>query len=105
MGSEYYDALEELAEFTAFYMRISKLSPKEMVKRIEERDPSFIEHVEKMEKPPKSSLDFWSGFGIWTITRLRSKYSHIWNEVADSYLQSNPVIWAQIDEILNNSRF
>ena len=105
MESEFYDALAELAEFSAFYMGISKLSPEEMVKRVEERDPSFIEHVETMEKPPKSSLAFWSGFGIWTITRLRSKYSHIWDEVADAYLQSNPVIWAQINEILNNSSF
>lgn len=105
MEDELNDALAELIEFSAFYMEISKLSPEEMVRRVEERDPSFIEHVEIMEEPPKSSMDFWSGFGIWTITRLRSKYSHIWDEVTDAYFHSDPVVWAQINEILKNSNF
>lgn len=31
MESEFYNALTELAEFSEFYMGISKLSPEEMV--------------------------------------------------------------------------
>jgi hypothetical protein len=102
---ELNNALAELIEFSTFFMEMSKLSPEEMARRVEERDPSFIEHLETMEEPPKSSGDFWSGFCIWTITRLRWKYSHIWHNVTDAYFHSDLVAWEQTNEILKNSNF
>lgn len=117
MDDELKEAIAELAEFYDFYMSISELPAEEMVERVEERDPSFIEHIETMEEPPKTTLDFWSGFGIWTISGLRSKYHHIWDRVIDTYFRSGTnrqlyekyklkdAVWSQINKILKNSGF
>jgi hypothetical protein len=86
---ELANAIAELNEFYEFYMEIAELPPREMVEKVEERDPSFMEHIEAMAEPPKSPLDFWTGFGIWTITGLREKYRHIWHEAIHAYFQSD----------------
>lgn len=117
MEDELEEAVAELNAFCDFYMEISELSPEEMVEKVEEMDPEFIEHIQAMDEPPKSVGEFWSGYGIWAISGLRGKYSHIWSEVSDTYFRSDvrrqlrekskfmSAIWSQIDEILKNSNF
>ena len=111
------EAMEELNDFNDFYMEISELSPKEMIEKVEERYPEFIEHIDAMENPPSSALEFWSGFGIWSISRLHDKYYHIWKQVIEAYFKSDVrqesrKKWAlrgkvnsQIEKILKNSSF
>jgi hypothetical protein len=82
-------AVAELNEAYEFLNEIAELSPEEMVERVEERDPSFIEHIESMEELPRTVLDFWEGISIWTITKLHNKYSHIWHEVTQAWFQSD----------------
>lgn len=82
-------AVAELNEAYEFLEEIAELSPEEMVEKVEERAPSFIEHIEAMEGPPKSASEFWEGFSIWTITGLRNKYCLIWDEVIQAWLQSD----------------
>jgi len=84
MKYEIVKAITELHEAYQFLEAIAELTPKEMFEKIEERDKSFIEHIEIMEEPPKSASDFWKGFSIWTISRLRNKYHRIWHQVLDS---------------------
>lgn len=106
-------AVAELNEAYEFLEEITELSPEEMVERVEERDLSFIEHIEGMEEPPKSALDFWEGICIWTITRLRNKHSHIWHEVIKAWLQSDlhkkfharAKLKTEIEQILKNTSF
>lgn len=101
-------AVAELSEVQDFLMEISELSPKEMFEAVRKRDAAFIEHCEAMEDPPKSAEDFLSGFCIWTITRLRSKYRHIWGKVVDAYFKSpaherkmqKAIMWTDIEKIL-----
>jgi len=106
-------AVAELNEAYEFLEEISELSPEEMVERVEERDPSFIEHIEGMEEPPKSTLDFWEGISIWTISGLRNKYHHIWHEVVQAYFESDLAkktfakakLRGEIEQILKNTGF
>ena len=104
-------AVAELSEAQDFLMEISKLSPKEMFEAVRKRDPAFIEHCEAMEEPPESPLDFWEGFGIWSIRCLGHKYRHIWEKVVDAYFVSpahdrkmrDAEVWSDIEEILKES--
>lgn len=117
MDEDVKKAVKELAELRIFLMDVSELPADEMVKRVEERDPSFIEHVEAMEEPPKSARDFWAGFGIWSTTGLRSKYQSIWDKVMDAYFHSEAhkklrekyklkdIVESQLDKILKDSDF
>jgi len=84
---------------------------------VEERDKSFIEHIESMEEPPKSASDYWEGFSIWTISRLGSKYHQIWHEVLDLWFKSDirkklqnsarlkGAVRANIEQILSDAHF
>jgi len=117
MKDELDKALKELAELYDFYIDIAELPAEEMVEKIEERDPEFIEHIEAMENPPQSGDDFWFGYGIWSMSRLHSKYRPIWGELIDAYFHSDvrrqqrekwslsSAMWTKIDEILKNSDF
>lgn len=106
-------AVAELNEAYEFLEEIAELAPEEMAERVGERDASFIEHIEGMEKPPKSVSEFWDGFGIWTITGLRNKYCHIWHEVIQAWFQSDlckevrakAKLKAEIEQILKDSGF
>ena len=117
MEDRLQEALTELIEAYDFIMDISELSSEEMVERVEEQAPSFIEHIESMEEPPRTLSDFWAGFGIWTVTRLRDKYSDIWHELIHTYFRSEAwgkrikeaqfqtLIRSQIEQILEASDF
>lgn len=106
-------AVAELNEAYEFLEEIAELSPEEMVERVEERDLSFIEHIEGMEEPPKSALDFWEGISIWTITELRNKYRPIWHGVIQAWFQSDlckefrakAKLKAEIEQILKDTGF
>jgi len=106
-------AVAELSEAQDFLMEISELGPQEMLEAVTRRDPAFIEHCEAMERPPQSDLEFWEGFGIWTITGLKSKYRHIWHKVARAYFRSpmhttrlqKASMWTAIEQILKDRRF
>jgi hypothetical protein len=115
LGKEINLAIFELNNLHDFLMEISELTNEEMVKEVEEKYPEFIEHIEAMENPSSRAIDFWSGFGIWSTTRLSSKYKHIWKEVIKFYYKSNvhqesQKKWAlrgkvdsQIEDILKDS--
>lgn len=113
MEYELAKAIAELNEAHEFLEEVAELSSKEMVERVEERDPAFIAHCETMEEPPENALDFWSGFGIWTITGLRNKYHHIWHEVVEAYFQSDlhrkfyakAKLKSEIEQILKDTGF
>ena len=106
-------AIEELSEAYEFLEEIAELSLEEMVEMVEGRAPSFIEHIEGMEQPPKNALDFWEGISIWTITGLRNKYHHIWGKVVQAWFQSGlhkkvlakAKIKAELEQILKNTGF
>ena len=57
-------AIAELNEAYEFFEEIVELSPEAMVERVEERAPSFIEHIKAMEEPPKNASEFWEVFTI-----------------------------------------
>lgn len=115
--SLFNNALAELEAFYDFCMDVSELPTDEMVKRVEERYPEFIEHIETIEKSPKDALEFWTGFVIWTHSKLKSKYPRIWHEVVAAYFSKGinrqlydkwkfkNAIWSCIDEVLENSNF
>lgn len=113
MKYELAKAIAEVNEAYEFLEEVAELPSEEMVERVEERDPSFIEHIEAMEEPPKSALDFWEGISIWTITGLRNKYRHIWHEVIEAWLQSDlhkkfharAKLKTEIEQILKNTSF
>jgi len=42
-----------------------------------------------MENPPDNASEFLDGFSIWSISRLSSKYSHIWKQVIGAYFKSD----------------
>jgi hypothetical protein len=106
-------AVAELAETQEFLMEISELAAQEMFEAIRKRDPAFIEHCEAMEQPPRNGFELWEGFGIWSITGLRSKYRHIWHKVARAYYKSPMAtkqlqkarMWTAIEQILRDTRF
>ena len=103
----------ELNDIYEFLEGLLELSPQEQVEKVAERDPAFIAHCELMEEPPKSDLDFRSGFAIWAITGLRNKYRPIWSKVVESYFQSEPhrkslmkaKFEDQLNQILRDSGF
>jgi len=117
MEDELDNAVGELIEAHDFIMEIARLPTEEMVEKVEERDPSFIEHIEAMEQPPKTAEEFWEGFSIWTVSGLANKYHHIWHEVCTAFFGSEAhkrrvqnsrfetVIWSDIDQILKASGF
>jgi len=88
MEDELEKAVAELIEAYDFFMDISEFTTEEMVEAVEERAPSFIEHIEMMEEPPKTASEFLEGFFIWTLSRLREKYRHIWDKAVDTYFHS-----------------
>lgn len=106
-------AIADLNEAYEFLEEIAELPPKEMVEKVEERDTSFIDHIEGMEQPPKNASGFWEGISIWTISGLRNKYRHIWHEVVQAYFQSdlhkkvlaNAKLKAEIEQILKDTGF
>lgn len=117
MNYELAAAVTELIEAQDFIMEIAELPTKEMVNRVEKRDPSFIEHIEGMEQPPKTAEEFWEGFSIWIISGLANRYRHIWHEVIAAYFGSEAhkrrvenarfktAIWSDIERILKTSGF
>jgi len=117
MENDLDSALAELIEAFDFARDISKLSADEMVEKVEEREPSFIEHIETMEGLPKTASAFLEGFEIWTVSRLSHKYRHIWREVIDAYFRSEAhklrvenaklktAVWSDIEQILRDSGF
>lgn len=113
MKYELAKAVAELKEAYEFLEEIAGLPAEEMVERVEESDPSFIEHIEAMEEPPKGTSEFWEGFSIWAITGLRSKYRHIWDEVIQAWFQSDlckefrakAKLNAEIEQILKDTGF
>jgi len=113
MKYELAKAIAELNEAYEFLEEIAEFSPEEMVEKVKGRAPSFIEHIEAMEDPPKSASEFWEGFSIWTITGLRNKYCLIWDEVIQAWLQSDirkkayakAKLKAEIEQILKNTSF
>ena len=117
MSNELDAAVAALSEANDFIMYISELTTEEMVMEVERRDPSFIEHIETMEEPPKTAMEFWSGFGIWTITGLKDKYRHIWDQVTYRYFHSKntkkvinkakikAAMWSVVEKILKDSNF
>ena len=64
MEDELEKAVAELIEAYDFFMDISEFTTEEMVEAMEERAPSFIEHIEMMEEPPKTASEFLDGFFI-----------------------------------------
>ena len=117
MKYEIAKAIAELHEAYEFLEEIAELTPEEMFEKVEERDKSFIEHIEMMEEPPKSASDFWEGFSIWTISRLSNKYHRIWHQVLDSWFKSDirkklqnsarlkTAVWSNIEQILRDAHF
>jgi hypothetical protein len=117
MKYEIDKAIEELNEAYEFLEAIAELTPEEMLEKVEERDKSFIEHIEIMEEPPKSASDFWEGFSIWTISRIGRKYHQIWHKVLDSWFKSDirkksqnsaklkSAVRANIEQILSDAHF
>jgi len=117
MKYEIAKAIAELQEAYEFLEAIAELTPEEMFEKVEERDKSFIEHIETMEEPPKNASDFWDGFSIWTISRLGNKYHRIWHEVLDSWFKSDirkksqnnarlkSAVWSDIEQILRDAHF
>ena len=89
MGKVFDKALSEYIEFFDFHMEIARLPIEEMLERMAERDPSFMEHIETMENPPKDALELWSGFGIWTVTSFRAKYHHFHKKLVDAFFHSD----------------
>ena len=55
MEYEIAKAMAELYEAYEFLEEIAELTPEEMFEKVEARDKSFIEHIESMEEPPKST--------------------------------------------------
>jgi len=114
---EIANALAELVEAFDFTMRIYRLKLKQMRKEVRARDPSFIEHIKAMGKPPKTAADFWEGWSIWSVTGLCSKYRHIWDKVIKAYFLSEArskvtekyklkeAVESQINKILKDSAF
>jgi len=117
MEDELEKAVTEQIEAYDFIMDIWELTTEEMVEAVEKRDPSFIEFIKRMRKPPKNDLDFLECFCFWTITILQEKYSHIWDKATDAYFHSEARkkrfenakiksdICSAIEQILKNSGF
>ena len=116
MRKEEYElaiAVAELNEAIEFIIDLPDHSPEEIVEKVAEKDPSFVEHVRTMGERPKSALEFWVRFGIWSISGLRNKYSHIWYEVAKAYWKSDLAkktgarikLKTQINQILKDAGF
>ncbi|MBI4295469.1 MAG: hypothetical protein HY669_04810 [Chloroflexi bacterium] len=117
MGNELDDAVAELTEAHDFLLDICELAPKEMLKKIDERDPSFIEHIESMKNPPVTVEELWKDFSIWIVSGLADKYHHIWRDVTAAYFGSEAhsrqvqnarlktALWSEVDRILQSSDF
>jgi len=117
MKYEIAKAIAELHEAYKFLNEIAELTPEEMFEKVEERDRSFIEHIEMMEEPPRTASDFWENFSIWTFSQLSNKYHQIWHQVLDSWFKSDihkkfqnsaklkTAIWADIEQILRDAHF
>ena len=117
MSIELDEAVAALSEANEFIMYISELTSEEMVKEVEKRDPSFIDHIEAMDEPPKTAMDFCSGFAIRTITGLKARYPDIWSQVTYRYFhskdtkevinkaKSKAAMWSSVERILKDSSF
>ncbi|MFH1640270.1 MAG: hypothetical protein ABIB93_08210 [Chloroflexota bacterium] len=110
MSDEINRAVAELLEAHERCMSVYALPGDETIKRIEQIDPEYAACVKEMDDPPTSTVDFWTGYCIFCVARLREKYGPVWAEVAKAYFRSDAhtgrppgkhlaaLIWAQIEE-------